>query len=255
MLLDSYLQNIEKTRNTEEQFKFYSDLENFLKSISWTEVEKLSHFSVLTTRQRITHFLERYELYKMIKNVPGSILEFGVANGSGLFSFAHFCSIFEGYHYPRKIIGFDTFEGFTEPATEDKTSKAKHLKKHGQKYNSYDVLKEMIKFYDRNRTLGHINKIELVKGDASVTLPDYIKKNPHLVVSLLYIDVDLYKPTKKILKLLLNRIPKGGLICFDEINHGDYPGETIAMMEEIGIPNISLKRLDFSSMSSYMIVK
>jgi len=253
--VSKYLKNIEKTRNTDGMLNFYSKLENFLKTIEWDEVQKVSNFPVLTFRQRINWFLERYELFKMIRKVPGSIIECGVADGSGLMSFAHFCSIFESYHYTRKIIGFDTFEGFTPLSVKDKTSKADHMKKGGLRYDSYKILQKMIQFYNDNRVLGHIEKIELVKGDISKTMPKYLKKNPHLVISLLYMDLDLYKPTKDTLKLLVNRVPRGGLICFDEINHPDYPGETIAVMEELGISNIKLERLEFATMSSYARVE
>ncbi len=107
----------------------------------------------------------------------------------------------------------------------------------------------------RSRVLGHMKKIELIKGDIFKSLPKYIKQNPHLVISLLYLDLDLYKPTKDTIKLLLNRIPKGGVICFDELNHQDYPGETIATMEEIGIPNLQLHRFSFGTTMSYTIIQ
>lgn len=253
--MNEFIKNIEKTRNTTDMIEFYSNLEEFLKTLKWDEVRKISNFPVLSYRQSITSFLERYELFKLIKNTPGSIVECGVANGFGLMSFAHFCSIFEGYHYTRKIIGFDTFEGFTEPSTQDLTSKASHMTKGGLHYQSFDVLQKMIEFYNQNRILGHLEKISIVKGDISTTLPKYLEKNPHLVIGLLYLDLDLYKPTKDTIKLLINRIPKGGMICFDEINHQDYPGETIAIIEEIGISNLKLKRLDFATMSSYAVME
>ena len=31
--------------------------------------------------------------------------------------------------------------------------------------------------------------------------------------------------------MLYERVPKGGIIIFDELNHEDYPGETIAVIE------------------------
>jgi hypothetical protein len=249
------LKNIEKTRNTEEQLSFYGLLENFIGKVNHSEVEKFQAFPVYTPRQIITAFLERYELYKLIEKVPGSIIECGVGSGLGLMSFAHFCSIFEPYHYVRHIIGFDTFEGFTELDEKDKGGKAEHMKKGGLSFDTYDILKEAIQLYDQNRTLGHINKIQLVKGDISATLPPFLEKNPHLVISLLYLDMDLYRPTKDTIELLLKRIPKGGMIVFDEINHGDYPGETIALMESIGIANLRLQRLPMSSMTSYAIIE
>ena len=65
--------------------------------------------------------------------------------------------------------------------------------------------------------------------------------------------MDLYKPTKDTLNLLKDRIPKDGVIVFDEPNHKDYPGETIAIMEALGIGNIALRRLPFSPMAAYAI--
>src|SRR5438445_4941854 len=119
---------------------FYSELETFLKTVQWSEIRKIANFPVLSFRQKIVGFLERYELYKMIKEIPGSILECGVADGFGLMSFAHFCAIFEGYYHARKVIGFDTFEGFTEPSAQDLTSKAEHMRKGDLEHQSFEVL-------------------------------------------------------------------------------------------------------------------
>ena len=95
----------------------------------------------------------------------GSVVECGVANGSGLMSFAHFSSIFEPINYSRKIIGFDTFEGFPSISDKDRTDGDPRAKVGGMKFSSYDELKKCSELYDKNRDLSHINKIELVKGD------------------------------------------------------------------------------------------
>ena len=44
------------------------------------------------------------------------------------------------------------------------------------------------------------------------------------------------------------------MVVFDEINHDDYPGETIAVIEQLGLNNISLKRVNEASMAGYWIV-
>ena len=87
------------------------------------------------------------------------------------------------------------------------------------------------------------------------TLPQYLEENPHLVVSLLHLDMDLYEPTKIMLQHLLPRIPKGGIIAFDELNQDAWQGETIAVMEEIGIPNLRLKRCSFGTTLSYAVIE
>ena len=155
---------------------------------------------------------------------------------------AHLCSIFEPTHYVRKLIGFDTFEGFPSIHEKDASSQAKHMKVGGLAHDSFEYLSKAIELYDTNRHLSHLPKIELIKGDICETVPIYLKENPHLTISMLYLDIDLYEPTKIALETLVSRMPKGALIVFDELNHSDYPGETIALQEVLGIRNISLQR-------------
>ena len=123
------------------------------------------------------------------------------------------------------------------------------------KVDSYKELLEAIKIFDQNRSNSHISKLKLVKGDFKKTSRDFIKNNPHLIVSLLYLDFDLYEPTKLALKTFLPRMPIGSIIAFDEINHKEWPGETLAVLEECGIKNLEIKRYEFDSVRSYAIIK
>ena len=84
--------------------------------------------------------------------------------------------------------------------------------------------------------------------------PKYLVDHPSSVISLLHLDLDLYLPTKKVLELAIERMPKGALVIFDEINHDDYPGETIAVIETLGLQNINLNRVDEASMAGYWVI-
>ena len=64
-----------------------------------------------------------------------------------------------------------------------------------------DEINNLAEIHDSTRFLGHIPKVQLVKGDATKTIPKFIKTNPHIVVSLLFLDFDLYKPTKTALMI------------------------------------------------------
>jgi len=247
------LKNIEKSRNTSDQLDWYNRRDKFLNKISASNLA--NNFSVFASRQQITRFIETLRYWEMIQNIPGNILECGVAGGSFLFSMAHFSSIYEPHHYTRKIVGFDTFEGFTPPSSQDLSSGAKHMTSGGLRYDSYEYLNEAIKIYDQNRMIGNISKISLYKGDISETLPRYLTEHPSSTISLLHLDLDLYTPTKKVLELTIDRMPKGSIIVFDEINNDDYPGETIAVIEELGIRNINLNRVQEASMAGYYIVE
>ena len=60
---------------------------------------------------RINKFLAHYELYKKIKNKPGTVIECGVYKGASLMRWAHFRQSLEN-NESRNIIGFDVFSAF-----------------------------------------------------------------------------------------------------------------------------------------------
>ena len=71
-------------------------------------VEKIDAFPRYASRQSIAKFATKWEIFKHILHVNGSIVECGVLHGAGLFAWAKLSSILEPAAHPRKIIGFDT---------------------------------------------------------------------------------------------------------------------------------------------------
>lgn len=218
-------------------------------------IEKIDGFTRYVTRQSLAKFLTKYELFKQILNVNGSIIECGVLHGAGLLAWAKLSSILEPINHTRKIVGFDTFEGFYSVSSQDvATGTSSHLKVGGLRGVSHERVLKAIEIYDLNRSLNHIPKIELIKGDLVQTVDDYIKSNPHLVVSLLYLDLDLYAPTRKALEVFVPRMPRGSIIVFDELNAKMFPGETTAVHEVLGLHQIEIKRFVFDSYVSYTVL-
>lgn len=234
------------------ELDYYQNLEKYINNSSSNVVEKFKNFTKYVPRQDLTRFLVRYEIFKKILNVTGSIIECGVLHGTGLMTFAHLSSIFEHLNLERKIIGFDTFEGFPNEASE--YDNKDYAKKGEFAVNSYDDLIKCIKLYDSNRFLNHIPKVELVKGDIIETVPKYLEENPHTIVSLLFLDVDLYEPTKVCLKYFVPHMPKGSVIVFDQINNKGWPGETKALLKTIGIRDLRLERFTFDTKISYAVL-
>jgi len=102
--------------------------------------------------------------------------------------------------------------------------------------------------------LNKFEKVFLVKGDALETIPQYIEENPHLLVSLLFLDFDLYEPTKVALENFLPRMSKGSIIAFDEINNPWWPGETTALLEKFNLREVQINRFTFDPNISYIIL-
>lgn len=247
-----------KIRGTEQEGYYREGVEQYFDNSELATSTKLENFMKYISRQTVAHFLFRYEIFKKVLDVHGSVAECGVYQGNGLLTWAVLSAIFEPYNYQRKIIGFDTFEGFPEISDEDRETLDKSSAPKVGEFRVegiYEDIKKGIALYDLNRPNSHIEKIELVKGDANGTFKDYLNKNPHLVISLLYLDFDLYKPTKSVLELAISRIPKGGIIAFDELNHVQWPGETKAVTEVLGLDKIKLQRFSFEPCRSYAVIE
>ena len=220
----------EPRTNTDRDLEYRVRISQHFESSKGNIYEKLWSFARFVPRQRLTMLLSKYDIMKQILDVQGSIIEVGVQFGSGLFEWAQLCEILEPRNYQRKIYGFDNFLGFESITSKDEhKQKSVHLVEGGLKAEVYDDLLENIKIYNLTRTLGHIDKMFLIKGNALDTIPKFIEENPQLVVSLLYLDVDLYNPTMTALEYFLPRMPKGSIIVFDELNCEKFPGETIAI--------------------------
>ncbi len=243
------------TTHNNNDYEYLKELDSYFTNGIGTNIDKLSSFTKYIPRQNLTYFLSRYEIFKKILHIHGSIVECGVFFGAGLMTFAQLSAIFEPVNHTRKIIGFDTFAGFESISNEDDGSTSEFAQKGSLSLDSYDDLKKCIELYDQNRFLNHIPKVELVKGDASKSIPNYLKENPHTVVSLLNLDMDVYEPTKVALENFVPRMPKGGIIIFDELNSKDWIGETKAVLDTIGIHELKIERFHFDSHISYAVLQ
>lgn len=65
-------------------------------------------FLAQTSIDRLQKILARYELLKLVRDVPGDMVECGVFKGSGLYTIAKLQKLFSPYN-ERRIVGFDFF--------------------------------------------------------------------------------------------------------------------------------------------------
>lgn len=256
MLLWAFMKTKDPIQPSEKERSYYDSLEDHFAESDGSSLEKLRNFAKYVPRQDLSLFIAKYEMFRRVLSIHGSIVEGGVHLGGGLMTFAQLSTVLEPVNYQRKIIGFDTFEGFPGLAQEDAGSKSEMAKKRGFAISSKKLqdLQASISLYDQNRFLGHIPKVELVKGDVMKTLPRYLKENQELVVSLLYLDYDIFEPTKRTIELLVPRMPKGAIIAFDELNAGGWPGETLAVLKTIGLNGMRLRRFPFVPALSFAVI-
>jgi hypothetical protein len=215
---------------------------------------KLNNFPKYARRQHLKRFLAFYEIFKRILTVKGSIVECGVYQGFSLMSWAKLSSILEPENLTRRIYGFDSFDGFPSVSHHDRSSDGEAQK--GEfRTHSHDELVTLIQEYDADRFLGHIPKVELVRGNATETIPQFVQANDHLLVSLLFLDFDLFEPTKVALQHFVPRMPRGAILAFDELDNPIWPGETRALLDTLSIGRLRIRRLEWDPYIGYAVLE
>jgi len=213
--------------------------------------ELIYNMGLFISRQNMMRILFIHELYQKILPVHGVIMEFGVRWGGNMALYESFRGIYEPYNYNRKIIGFDTFNSF--PSLDEKDGN--HSLDEMALTENYDEYLEQILYYHETESpISQIKKFELMKGDACQTIPEYFKQHPETIVALAYLDFDIYNPTKAALLALRGHLTKGSVIAFDELNHPDWQGETLAAQEVLGLENYRLIHSQYSPTASYIII-
>lgn len=203
----------------------------------------------------IGKLLHRYNFFKDTMHLPGDIVEIGVFKGSGIATFSKFIEIFCP-NSNKKIVGFDIFS---------KDEGEKVLEKDGT-LGKESMKVVYSKVSDNELTLSSVNarlegmgidkKYILVEGDVEETLPRFLSENPGFRISMLYIDVDLERPTYLALKHLWNRILPGGAIVFDEYEYHKFSESSGVekFLKEFNIP-FCLESTNWIAPTSFMIKK
>ena len=186
---------------------------------------------------RINKLLYQFELYKMILDKPGDILEFGVFKGASLIRFCQFRDALEN-QFTRKIIGFDSFGKFPKDKVECETD--------------LDFIDRFETTAGTGLTRDELNSVlidkgyknfDLIEGNVFDSLEKFINENAESRISLLHLDMDVAEPTEYVLNKLYKRVVKGGLIVIDDYN--DVEGATNVMDQFIKQHDLNIETLSF----------
>lgn len=217
--------------------------------------ERLSNLGLFVRRQDLSRLLFINDLYRRIVDVHGSIMEFGVRWGQNLALFGSLRGIYEPFNHNRRIVGFDTWEGFPSVHEKDGGADVADVGAYATTSGYEGYLEQLLACHERQSPISHIRKFELVKGDATVEIDRYLERHPETIVALAFFDLDLYEPTKKCLQSIRDRLTRGSVVAFDQVNVQTFPGETLALKEAIGLDRFALRRSPYSNAASYLVVE
>lgn len=161
--------------------------------------------------------LHRFKFFLETKHLPGDIVEVGVFKGSGVAAFAKFIDIFCP-NSNKKVIGFDVFgpDELMDVIEKDSDIDQENMKAVCDRVGSSELSFEAVS----NRLSS--DKTKLVRGDIEESVPKFLSDNPGFRASLIYMDVDLERPTYHALMGLWDRLLPGGCILFDEYEYHSF---------------------------------
>lgn len=230
--------------------------ENKLNDIEQSVYDKFNNFIFSDDLKLTGKLLHRFEYFLKTKDLPGDIVEVGVFKGSGISSFNKFIQIYCP-NSNKKVIGFDIFDTVEASNVLDKdgTFDKNNMITVYDRVDSNDLTLESVK---KRLELTKINsdKYKLVKGDVESSIPKFLQENPGFRISLLYIDVDLERPTYFTLKHLWDRILPNGVILFDEYEYHKFSESNGVekFLREINL-DYELKSTNWISPTAFLIKK
>lgn len=130
---------------------------------------EVSKYAGFLYRSHIERHLAIYELYKKTWEIPGSVAEFGVYNGSTFYYLARLIEIFNRPSFEKydscstHLYGFDTFTGITELTSEDNSIIEASQRKIGGFQQNQEVFFEDLEWHkNNNSTIG--GRMHIIKG-------------------------------------------------------------------------------------------
>lgn len=253
---------MELERELDGRRKFWKDeeveanlAEHFTK-YGITNLELCRNFSIYVRRIYLKRFLAHYELFRMVVDLPGDIVELGVFRGTSLMHWANFLEIRNMGDRQKQVFGFDNFKGFTTITKEDGKMDESVFKTEGGFDSSVfeEMLIDAIRIFDMDRFIPYKPRVILVKGDIEKTVPEFVENHPGLRICLLHFDCDMYSPTMTGLKYLWPLVVPGGVVLFDEYGIRPWEGESKAVDEFFG-GKYKIRRFDWAPNPGGFIIK
>jgi hypothetical protein len=243
------------SHGSQEQREARQTLLRLFKGTPIPDDQLLANLGLYLRSLMLAKILYLNELYQRIMGIPGTIMEFGVWWGANLALFESLRSVYEPYNWTRKVVGFDTFAGYQSVSSEDGDSPYVAVGGYSVAEGYEDYLREVLDAHEAENVVAHIKKYDLVKGNVLQTIDQYLDENPETIIALAYFDLGLYEPTRKCLESIAPHLVRGSILAMDELSSHDFPGETKAFKEAIGLDRYRIVKSQFLPDRSYVIVE
>jgi hypothetical protein len=247
-----------------EFIKMYQERDNaYWKYINDIAGDKLTlefmfkNYMSFIQRRDLGQLLAYYELFKQIKNLPGSIAEVGVFAGNGLFTWSKLMDTLVPTNSQRKIYGFDNYKAYTKQLTTKDEKAVEYIhNKVGNFDFDYNIVEKLIYFNNLDQVIAGTERVKLYNADLGDGLKLFKSENIGVRFSLVLIDVNLYEPTKFALENFFELLIPGGILALRGYAVKPWEGESSAVDDFLQAKCISnLQSFEFSNYPSVFFKK
>ncbi|WP_105435244.1 class I SAM-dependent methyltransferase [Neorhizobium tomejilense] len=195
---------------------------DIMQSYQATDEEKERSLGLFLRGSLLARILGVAEIYQKIVSLPGIVMDIGTWRGQTAVLCENLRAIYEPLHFNRRIVCFDTFEGYAGFSDKDKSTELHKEGTYdlgGEDYSKF--LSRLLVLHERSNAMGNYNgKHKVIKGDCRVEIPKFFTENPGEFVSLAFFDVNSYDPTLKSFGDVWDRLVPGGIVAFWQISRG-----------------------------------
>ena len=256
------LENSESTRHTgasDVQLEYRNRLWDTFVSAPLSTPELERSLGLFIRGSLLARLLAIDEVYRKIVHLPGNIFEFGCWRGQTTVVCENLRAIHEPFNKLRRIVAFDTFDGYAGMSGKDRPSASFHEGSYAVGGAAYaDFLRRLLEIHEGNNALPHVRNVHrVVVGNALETVPAYFADHPESLVALAFFDLDLYEPTAAVLKELLraNVLVPGAVLAFFQLTRDELlPGDAIAFKEAFAGRRYTMERSKYYSSLTFVTV-
>lgn len=221
------------TYSDKDSINARQQLFGLMESYRATPEEKERSLGLFLRGSLLARILAIADLYRQIVDIPGSILDIGTWRGQTAVLCENLRAIYEPLHFTRRIVCFDTFEGYAGFSNTDRPSTAHNEGTYavGEDYAAF--LSDLLILHEQCNAMGQNHgKHRVIKGDCRETLPNFFATNPNEFVALAFFDVNAYEPTQQALTHVWDRLVPGGIIALWQLTRPQIVAEGQAYVEQ-----------------------
>ena len=240
----------------ERDKQFWNEIEKVLKENGLSIKFISENISSFTMRRHTTQLFAYYEIFKRVEFLPGSILEFGVFYGNGLFTWLNLLETFVPSDRGRKVFGFDDMKGYKRELNQSDIEGVQYIENLRGDYElDKKIIEKLVATHNSDNLVPYDERCIVFDGDVAKTFNKFRMQNPGVRICLANIDLNLYEPTKFILENIWDILVKGGIAIFRGYGSKPWEGESLAVDEFFKDRDCIFETIKFNNTPGCFVVK